>query len=465
MFVDFFYKVTNLIEGKKPKEFSVNSKKLKELKLLGEGGYGYVYLVEDLNKEKLALKLMNIPDEQTMTRIKSEINTWRTLTSQNPNIIKLIDHEIETVKQTKDSTNIAVAKCLMEFSSEGTLLDYLNKSPPLSEKEALSIVKEICLFLQDLHSCNPPVAHRDIKPENILKFRHKYKICDFGSCSSQTLNYKTASKKEINKQHEEFERHSTFCYRPPEMVDKFCQYEVNTKVDIWMLGCTLFTMAYKKHPFEKAQKLTIINCSYNFPSRGELYSEKFQDLIRMMLNPNPENRPGVNFVLDIVSNWDLIKKMDLPYEVLEVKSRQTGVKIVKRKRGSSDNMESTQGRASKKSDIFYSGDKDDGNLSTMSTVNCKGTENSISNTNTRNTKEIGHSKGDIEWEDFDFEDESKEEDCRDSSVSNVHKEINTNEPQAMKNTIITKEEEELTKEEVEKIKSEINDEFLEVEEN
>ena len=31
-------------------------------------------------------------------------------------------------------------------------------------------------------------------------------------------------------------------YRPPEMIDKYQEYSVNTKVDIWMLGCVLYTL-------------------------------------------------------------------------------------------------------------------------------------------------------------------------------------------------------------------------------
>ena len=86
------------------------------------------------------------------------------------------------------------------------------------------------------------------------------------------------------------------------MCDNYSKFVVNEKVDIWMLGCILYTILFKKHPFQDAQKLTIINAYYNFPSDTK-YSEKIQDFIRLMLTPNPANRPDLVFINDVIVNW------------------------------------------------------------------------------------------------------------------------------------------------------------------
>ena len=48
-------------------------------------------------------------------------------------------------------------------------------------------------------------------------------------------------------------------YRPPEMIDKYLKYRVDTQADVWMLGCVLFAMAFGFHPFQDAQKIAILN--------------------------------------------------------------------------------------------------------------------------------------------------------------------------------------------------------------
>eukprot|EP00351_Strombidinopsis_sp_SopsisLIS2011_P001674 CAMPEP_0116875604 /NCGR_PEP_ID=MMETSP0463-20121206/7635_1 /TAXON_ID=181622 /ORGANISM="Strombidinopsis sp, Strain SopsisLIS2011" /LENGTH=78 /DNA_ID=CAMNT_0004521553 /DNA_START=507 /DNA_END=743 /DNA_ORIENTATION=+ len=64
---------------------------------------------------------------------------------------------------------------------------------------------------------------------------------------------------------EEFEKFTTLMYRPPEMIDKYMKYPVNTKADIWMLGCVIFGLCYNLHPFQDESRLSICNAKYFFP--------------------------------------------------------------------------------------------------------------------------------------------------------------------------------------------------------
>ena len=84
--------------------------------------------------------------------------------------------------------------------------------------------------------------------ENILRSGDVFKLCDFGSCSKETLDYEKASKFEVVEATELFEKYTTMMYRPPEMMDSKLGF-VNEKSDIWMLGCVLFVMCFTKHPF------------------------------------------------------------------------------------------------------------------------------------------------------------------------------------------------------------------------
>ena len=113
-----------------------------------------------------------------LDNIKREIDLWSKI-NNNENIVKLIDYEIQ-----EKSVNI-----LMELCPDGTLLEYINNSTnQITEKQILYIIKEISLALIHMHSQEKPIAHRDIKIENVLRFGKKLKLCDFGSCSTMTLD-------------------------------------------------------------------------------------------------------------------------------------------------------------------------------------------------------------------------------------------------------------------------------------
>jgi serine/threonine protein kinase len=65
-------------------------------------------------------------------------------------------------------------------------------------------------------------------------------------------------------------------YRPPEMTDIYQRYKVDEKVDIWMLGCVLYTMCFYVHPFQDASKLAIVQASFKIPSQRVTFRISFK---------------------------------------------------------------------------------------------------------------------------------------------------------------------------------------------
>ena len=161
--------------------------------------------------------------------MRKEVKIWKIL-SGHPNIVKFVDASIHK------STHGNYLYILSEYCPEGHLLDLLEKQGTLSEGKIINIMKQITQGILYMHEKNPPIAHRDIKVENILINRNKIKICDFGSASEEYLNPNTASEDQIEDAFEAYEKYTTFMYRPPEMQDKYSQWEIGLKVDTWMLG-------------------------------------------------------------------------------------------------------------------------------------------------------------------------------------------------------------------------------------
>ena len=83
-----------------------------------------------------------------------------------------------------------------------------------------------------MHSKNTPISHRDIKIENILKFGNSFKLCDFGSGSTDVMNPQNETKETKRDKFYIYERNTTFMYLLPEMKDEYREFQVNEKVEI-----------------------------------------------------------------------------------------------------------------------------------------------------------------------------------------------------------------------------------------
>jgi AP2-associated kinase len=101
-------------------------------------------------------------------------------------------------------------------------------------------------------------------------------------------------------------------------------YRVGLKADVWMLGCILYTLCFAKHPFQEGQKLSIINAQYGMPGKDEndRIGDKMKDIIRVMLSPNPEQRPSIGEAESLFNGFDSLEEVKLSDEVREIKAKQ-----------------------------------------------------------------------------------------------------------------------------------------------
>jgi serine/threonine kinase 16 len=117
--------------------------------------------------------------------------------------------------------------------------------------------------------------------------------------------------------------HSTMPYRAPELFDVKTGSTIDTKVDIWSLGCTLYACLVGKSPFEMRSdetggslSLCVLGGDWRFPDEGAAgkkkannqtgqgedkgISESIRDVVRRCLRVEPSERPDVDLLTEIV---------------------------------------------------------------------------------------------------------------------------------------------------------------------
>jgi len=295
----------------------IGSRDIEEIKLISQGGYAYVFQVRDVQTgEIFALKKMICQSPERVQTAKNEINYLRSL-PDHPNLLKVFDTHVDN----KDGCYYVYV--LLEFCADGSIFDLMAKyeSSRLSEKQIIFIMREVCDGVKALHSMRPPIAHRDLKIENVLLNNKRFKLCDFGSCSTSVVDFAKVPQSQYHNYEEEYDKNTTLMYRPPEMCDPYQKLIVSEKVDVWMLGCILYTMCFYKHPFQEMSKLSIVNAAYTFP-KDHNYAPKLIDIIRICLTPNPTTRPSIFDLCKIFDNYFELNNIKLNPDAQRIKEEQ-----------------------------------------------------------------------------------------------------------------------------------------------
>jgi len=243
--------------------------------ILGSGGYGKVYLLEETSgKSKWAGKFIKIDPQKNKEKqhamIVNEIKALRRV--NHPNIVKL--HEVY-----EHGEEICL---VMEYVAGERLFDVILKNRGLSEFETAIITKQLFSVLSHLQYKD--LIHRDFKPENILFTRKdqegmRIKIIDFGLA---TLHSKRDGVK----------KGGTAGYVAPEVLNN---QPYDFKADLYSVGVVLYTCITGRPLFsalnyqdllEKNRKGVI---KYSGTSWSKI-SGKARDMLHRILEVNPTKR-------------------------------------------------------------------------------------------------------------------------------------------------------------------------------
>ncbi|VDN08266.1 unnamed protein product [Thelazia callipaeda] len=190
----------------------------------------------------------------------------------------------------EDHDNVYI---LLELCPRRSLMELHKRRRFVTEPEARYFMRQIVEACQYLHENK--IIHRDLKLGNLfLNEDMEVKVGDFGLATVVEVDG---------------ERKKTLCGTPnyiaPEMLDKKGH---SYEVDIWAIGCILYTLLVGKPPFETSSLKDTYNriksSCYSVPSHIGCNADL---LIRELLQSKPEKRPTIHNVFCYVMRFAFFK--------------------------------------------------------------------------------------------------------------------------------------------------------------
>lgn len=251
--------------------------------VLGEGGFGKVYLGYDtIKKEEVAVKFI---DKKLI---------------QEGNLQEYVDREVEVMKKIKHNHIVALYSVInsnkgyylvMELAANGELFDRIVESKRFDEDTARRYFQQLMSAVKYCHELG--IVHRDLKAENLLLgVDNNLRVCDFG-LSRYTSQAGAGDKKVLMQS-----LAGSVDYQAPEVIKE--EGYQGFSCDIWSCGVILFFMVVGYLPFAarggvKETQQRILSGVYN--KDNKYMSDGLKDLVRRILEVDPEKRYTIDDII------------------------------------------------------------------------------------------------------------------------------------------------------------------------
>jgi len=218
------------------------------LEMIGEGGFGVVYLAQQERpvRRRIALKIIKLgmDTKQVIARFEAERQALAMM--EHPNIATVFD---------AGATETGRPYFVMELVEGVAITEYCDQHR-LSTRQRIQLFTNVCRAVQHAHQKG--VIHRDIKPSNVLVTFHdgvpSPKIIDFGIAKAM---HTPLTDKTFFTSFRQFV--GTPEYVSPEQAE-MGGLDVDTRSDIYSLGVLLYELLTGTTPFDSE---TLRNATYS----------------------------------------------------------------------------------------------------------------------------------------------------------------------------------------------------------
>jgi tetratricopeptide (TPR) repeat protein/serine/threonine protein kinase len=213
----------------------------KLLQKIGEGGFGVVYMAEQVEpvRRRVALKVIKpgMDTRQVIGRFEAERQALAVM--DHPHIARVLDG---------GTTASGRPYFVMELVRGTPITEYCDENS-LSIRQRLELFASVCQAIQHAHTKG--IIHRDIKPTNVLVTRQDgqavVKVIDFGIAKAigQRLTDKTVFT-------DFAQMIGTPLYMSPEQAE-LSGTDIDTRSDVYSLGVLLYELLTGSTPVSKEQ--------------------------------------------------------------------------------------------------------------------------------------------------------------------------------------------------------------------
>lgn len=218
----------------------------KLLEQIGEGGFGVVYMAEQIEpvQRKVALKVVKagMDTKEVIARFEAERQALALM--DHPNIAKILDAGV--IGSAESEIHGGRPYFVMELVKGIPITEFCDLKT-LAPTERLELFMKVCSAVQHAHQKG--IIHRDLKPSNVLVTLHDGepvpKVIDFGI--AKALGPKLTEKTLFTGFAQLL---GTPAYMSPEQAE-LSGLDIDTRADIYSLGVLLYELLTGVTPFDK----------------------------------------------------------------------------------------------------------------------------------------------------------------------------------------------------------------------